>query len=265
MAKYHEIDSDIWEELLEYTPLQKLLYIYLFSNPYCRPSGLYVIKTKTIKHHTGQSEKELKSICGKLIDYDFETSEIFVRGKMKRILSGFKANEKMRKAVKSDFESLSSFSLKHSFYSKYEGALEGLTSPPLALAIPIPLALTSNKDLIINKGENPEKQTDELPPREKWFDELWQKYPVKDGKKHAKRHFFASVKTADDYARISVALEAYLGSKRVKDGFIKNASTWFNGWEDWINYQDPVKQETDAEKADRLIANMKAAKYAKSV
>lgn len=116
-----------------------------------------------------------------------------------------------------------------------------------------------------NLLKNPEKKTSELAQCEKWFDELWQKYPVKDGKKHAKRHFFASVKTAEDFARISAALEVYLGSDRVKNGFIKNASTWFNGWEDWINYKDPKKQETDAEKADRIIANMKAARYAKSV
>lgn len=79
----------------------------------------------------------------------------------------------------------------------------------------------------------------ELGDREKWFEGLWAKYPNKDGKKHAKRHFLASVKTQEDYARISKALENYLGSKRVREGFIKNGSTWFNNWQDWLEYQEP--------------------------
>jgi hypothetical protein len=253
MAKFHDIDSDIWEELLEYSPNQKLVYIYLFSNPLCRPSGLYTIKTQTIKHHTGQGEKELKTLCGKLIDYDFETSEVFVRGKLKRILSGFKNNENMKKAVKSDFDSLSSVFVKHSFYRKYEGALEGLASPPLPL--PLPLPLESNKALVSIKGENPEKQASEVPPREKWFDEVWQKYPNKDGKKHAKRHFFNSVKTQDDYARITRALENYIGSERVRGGFIKNGSTWFNDWEGWVDYSEEGKRVTS--RKDDLLAKIR--------
>lgn len=105
-------------------------------------------------------------------------------------------------------------------------------------------------------GENPEKQANELAEREKWFDELWQKYPNKDGKKHAKRHFFASVKNAVDLARINKALQVYLASERVKHGFVKNGSTWFNDWETWVNWQEPKKEETDAERDARIIAKI---------
>ena len=136
MAKYHGIETEIWEELLEYTPRIKLLYIYLFSCPQCRPSGLYKIKIKTIRTYTGCGEEDIKKICGKLIEYDFETSEIFVRGKFKRVLSGFRTNENMRKAIEADFMALSSKSISSLFINKYEGALKGLRRIPLPSLLP---------------------------------------------------------------------------------------------------------------------------------
>jgi len=139
MSKFHGIDADIWEELLGTPPKEMLLYIYFFSNPFCRPSGLYKIRLETIEHHTGLGKKYVEAINGKIIDYDFETSEVFVRGKMKRILSGFSNNSSMRKAVKADYEALKSVFIKHSFYYKYEGALEGLVSPPIHIPLPYPL------------------------------------------------------------------------------------------------------------------------------
>ena len=66
------------------------------------------------------------------------------------------------------------------------------------------------------------------------FESLWSKYPNKDGKKVAERHFKASVKNEKDYKDIQTALENYIKSDSVAQGFIKNGSTWFNNWRDWI-------------------------------
>lgn len=63
---------------------------------------------------------------------------------------------------------------------------------------------------------------------------LWQQYPNKDGKKAAHRYFESSVKTERDKEDIKKALANYLQSEKVKKGFIKNGSTWFNNWRDWI-------------------------------
>lgn len=71
------------------------------------------------------------------------------------------------------------------------------------------------------------------------FDYVWKRYPNKDGKKDALRHFNATVKTEKDYMDISRALDNYLESEKVKSGFIKNGSTWFNNWQDWINWKEP--------------------------
>lgn len=66
------------------------------------------------------------------------------------------------------------------------------------------------------------------------FEPLWQKYPNKDGKKAALRSFKSSVKTPKDYDDIQIALTNYLQSEKVSKGFIKNGSTWFNNWRDWV-------------------------------
>lgn len=75
------------------------------------------------------------------------------------------------------------------------------------------------------------------------FEALWARYPNKDGKKHALRHFNASVKTDQDYADIRTALENYLSSERVFKGFVKNGSTWFNDWRPWVDYKEQICQK----------------------
>ena len=73
------------------------------------------------------------------------------------------------------------------------------------------------------------------------FDEFWDKYPKKLGRKSAQRHFNASVKTDDDVSLFKKAFDAFLHSK-VAHGdsqFIPHGSTWFNNWRDWVDYQEP--------------------------
>jgi hypothetical protein len=71
------------------------------------------------------------------------------------------------------------------------------------------------------------------------FETLWSKYPKPLGKKEARRHFDASVKTPEDVAAISVALQNYrvhLANNSTDERFIKHGSTWFNNWREWVNY-----------------------------
>jgi hypothetical protein len=72
------------------------------------------------------------------------------------------------------------------------------------------------------------------------FEFVWKKYPKPVGKKKAVVHFNASVKSEADFKDINAALENYLKTKEVKNGYIQNGSTWFNNWRDYINYRDPT-------------------------
>lgn len=70
------------------------------------------------------------------------------------------------------------------------------------------------------------------------FNALWDLYPKKDGRKDALRHFQASVKTEVDLKNIQAALQKYLNYTQGKsEQYIKNGSTWFNNWTDWVNYE----------------------------
>lgn len=81
------------------------------------------------------------------------------------------------------------------------------------------------------------------------FNTLWENYPSKIGRKQALKHFQASVKSAGDLDLISQALSNYLKSDRVKNGFVQNASTWFNNWKDWI---DQPRQEMSSMERTKL-------------
>ena len=78
------------------------------------------------------------------------------------------------------------------------------------------------------------------------FDEIYKKYPRKRGLKAARKHFNASVKTEKDWADINKALANYLKSKNVVEGntqYIQHASTWFNNWQEWVEYTEPSENE----------------------
>lgn len=95
-----------------------------------------------------------------------------------------------------------------------------------------------------NENEDVNKDVDiKLKPVVFNFDLVWAKYPNKDGRKAAERYFHASVKTPEDFEAINQALENYLKSDKVKNNFIKNGSTWFNNWKDWITYVPPAAKQ----------------------
>lgn len=84
-----------------------------------------------------------------------------------------------------------------------------------------------------------------------WFEAVWGKYPRKDGKKDALRHFWATVKTEEDWVSIKKAVENYmrhLEINKVEPQFIKNGKTFFNNWHDWVDWQEPIKKEGEADK-----------------
>ena len=42
-------------------------------------------------------------------------------------------------------------------------------------------------------------------------------------------------------------------SKTVKNGYIKNGSTWFNNWQDWVDY---VEYKTEEEKHQETLRRL---------
>lgn len=83
------------------------------------------------------------------------------------------------------------------------------------------------------------------------FEIYWKIYPNKDGKKQALKDFNASVKNVSDVYSLDKAVSNYLKTDKVKNGFIKNGSTFFNNWKDFIDIQtlsiQPEKKYTTEE------------------
>jgi hypothetical protein len=87
------------------------------------------------------------------------------------------------------------------------------------------------------------------------FDRLWAKYPAKDGRKQAARHFSASVKTEQDLSDCVTALEHYLAHLKLPGNDWKrpkNGDTWFNNWRDWVEWTEPQVAVEDAESVEQV-------------
>ena len=70
------------------------------------------------------------------------------------------------------------------------------------------------------------------------FELVWTRYPKKLGKTKAQQAFKRSVKTEQDMQKIQQALTNYLNHIKDKEAqFIQHGSTWFNNWQDWVEYR----------------------------
>jgi DNA replication protein DnaD len=97
---------------------------------------------------------------------------------------------------------------------------------------------TANKELTTNKNDKERKEI-----YSRFFEERWQKYPVKDGKREAKKHFLATVQNDEDITDFDKAIENYLGHLEIENWKRpKNGSTFFNNWKDWIHARTETRR-----------------------
>ena len=97
----------------------------------------------------------------------------------------------------------------------------------------------------IEVGKGKEKKNSDNGNFSEEFENIWGRYPKKDGKKEALRHFQASVNNFQDLEQIKIAIDNYLEhikTNEIKAQFIKNGSTWFNNWKDWVEYETPIEK-----------------------
>ena len=82
------------------------------------------------------------------------------------------------------------------------------------------------------------------------FEIAWLYYPVRIGKKEAKRHFLATVKNKRDWTRHIAAFNYYVdhvqNERRVGNRNLRwqYGSTWFNNWEDWAVMAEEEKTDS---------------------
>jgi len=66
-ARLRSINTKFWEDryIIELTPIEKLIYLYLFSNNSVELAGSYEITTKKISNDTGIEIKEIEKLLKK--------------------------------------------------------------------------------------------------------------------------------------------------------------------------------------------------------
>jgi hypothetical protein len=97
--------------------------------------------------------------------------------------------------------------------------------------------LSTPSDKILSPSLNPKPIHKPLVGK---FENIWNRYPLKDGKKSAERHFKATVKTQEDWEAINRALDNYIKHLEATSWKQpKNGSTWFNNWPDWVEWNEP--------------------------
>jgi len=82
-----------------------------------------------------------------------------------------------------------------------------------------------------------------MKPSEKYFEEAWKAYPMKVGKKAARRHYNASVDCEEMHYSLIRAMDKYIAFVNSGERPWQNGSTWFNNWEDWKDFEPPPKIE----------------------
>ena len=105
---------------------------------------------------------------------------------------------------------------------------------------------TTEQQLNTNKNDkNKKKDKNTYSPN---FEAIWTKYPSRVKRKEAEKHFLASVKTEQDFEDINKALNNYLQHLANNDWKKpQNGSTWFNNWQDWINWEEPNQDQQSVE------------------
>ena len=99
------------------------------------------------------------------------------------------------------------------------------------------------------------------------FEVIYNKYPRREGQKQAEKYFKTTVKTQIDWDNINKALSNYMNylyKNKIEAQFIKMASTWFNNWQDWVNWQDP-KVPIIKNKKNYIVSEFQTEEYKKAV
>lgn len=122
------LDDDFWTDLKveKMTPEEKLLFIWLFTNPYRNWTGIYKLPLPMIPEHTGLDLKSIRNgietlLNLEVISYDEVFKMVFVKSMLKRQMGiGEETlSEKQKKGILNHLKTLHNCPLIQEFLEKY--------------------------------------------------------------------------------------------------------------------------------------------------
>ena len=171
MAKYRPLYTKIWKDpdFLEYTPEQKLLFIYFCTNDSTTDSGIYSISFKTISLETGLQKDNVENALlkneMKNILYDNSNKYIFIKNFHIYNKGGNPAL--LKKAIANDYKTSKKTFLWKAFIELYpEFSLDIQTvDQPLTDSQPLTNSqpLTDSQPLVNNQLDSNKPLTDSQP------------------------------------------------------------------------------------------------------
>ena len=212
----------------------KLLWVYICDT--CDMAGIWYVDFDLASFSIGTplDVAKAKSLFSKQITDMAGGQRWFIRDFIAFQYGILRPNNNAHRAVKNCLERQGLLAVS----DEVLGASQPLTSP-------CPGAMDKDKEK--DKDKDGSRRRKGEGPGEGEFDVLWKRYPRREGRKEALRHFLASVTTKESLQKVSSALEnycRYIRTEHIEHRFIKHGSTWFFNWEDWVDYRAVVPVPT---------------------
>lgn len=274
MAIYRNIQMSFWTDAKiadTFTPDEKLMYLYLLTNPHTNLCGCYEISSRQIAFEIGlkreQIEKLIKSLQDKrVIVYSTDSREVLLVNWHKY---NWTSSEKLRKPLREEVKKV-----KKSEFRRYLERIlygtdtvsddDGYGSDTTDLFCSVSDAVTdlicsdtvsdtvtdTDTDAVadLNCSDSNKKSISAD------FEELWKLYPRKQGKRNAFEAYKKARKDGIPDEEIRAGIEAYSEYVRIsgtEPQYIKMGGTFFNqrAWsDDWTpqRKKDKYEQRLDA-------------------
>lgn len=233
---YRTICCELWtdDKVQSLSPHEKLLFLYLITNPHSHLSGLYYLPTILIEHEVGLGRAFDGAWKGLLKSpmaaYDAARSQVWVVNMLKYQGRG----QKTDKGIASHLNTLHASPLVERFLSVYPHIIPHLPSEFVRCPIDAPS---------IPHGTFPSPVPDSSPNSEEGkkseegeFQQFWDTYPKKIGKRAAEKAWYAA-KSRPALNLILSTLHTAKASpdwKKEQGKYIPHPATWLNQgrWDD---------------------------------
>lgn len=269
MAIYRAIQTSFWTDAKvadTFSPDEKLMYLYLLTNPRTNLCGCYELSIRRAAFEIGlkkeQVEKLLEALKEKrVVAYDAGTGEVLIVNWHRY---NWTLSPKFRKPLISEIKTV-----KHEPFRKYlEELLNRYSDDTVSIPYTYPMDTTvlfcsdsvllcsdtvSVSDTVTDKPSNNDTKCASMADD---FEELWKLYPRKQGKRGAFEAYKRARKDGVTDEEIRKGIEAYRDYIKISETdpqYIKQGSTFFSqrAWaDDWT----PRKKSS---KLDQQFEDMK--------
>lgn len=290
MAIYRQIYSSFWSDLKieeDFTPEDKLFYLFLLTNPHTNASGCYQIGKKQMSKSTGYSEETVANLIYRMdkvhqvIKYCADTKEIlllnwhkhnwtkssdFLR-RVEKELSDIK-HEPFRNYVIKNLEA-TGYEVTASFDDEEDPLVDPLVDGLVSAEVDggettVSVSVDNNNinNNYINNINTNNSTTEESDTKKKItkkkvyiedFEKFWGAYPRKEGKGYAFECFKKARKESNvDVETMIEAVNLYKQTEQWQEQngkYIPQPSTWLNQkrWEDSPQVKNNNGNESDAD------------------